>query len=78
MPDGVMLGCGFGCGTRDFPRANCLRAFLLDTAEASGGPNDPGVELKANIDDMTGVLRRNVPPSPSSRSTDTSIAYLPQ
>lgn len=54
MPDGVMLGCGFGCGTKDFPRANCLRAFLLDTAEASGGPNDQVVELKANIDDMTG------------------------
>lgn len=54
MPDGVILGCGFGCGTKDFPRANCLRAFLLDTAEQSGGPNDRVVELKANIDDMTG------------------------
>ncbi len=54
MPDGVMLGCGFGCGTKDFPRANCLRAFMLDTAEAAGGPNDQVVELKANIDDMTG------------------------
>lgn len=54
MPDGKVLGCGYGCGTKDFHRANCLRAFLLDTAEASEGPNDRIVELKANIDDMTG------------------------
>ena len=54
MPDGTVLGCGYGCGTKDFHRANCLRAFLLDTAEAAEGPNDRIVELKANIDDMTG------------------------
>lgn len=54
MPDGVVLGCGHGCGTRDFPRANCLRAFLLDGRERAGGPNDAVTELKANIDDMTG------------------------
>ena len=54
MPDGTVLGCGYGCGTKDFHRANCLRAFLVDTAEASEGPNDRIVELKANIDDMTG------------------------
>lgn len=54
LPDGVVLGCGFGCGTRDFPRANCVRAFLLDTAGTASGPNDLVTELKANIDDMTG------------------------
>ncbi|MBD5160657.1 MAG: nickel pincer cofactor biosynthesis protein LarC [Oscillibacter sp.] len=54
MPDGVILGCGYGCGTRDFPRANCVRAFLVDTAAAAEGPNDAVTELKANIDDMTG------------------------
>ena len=54
MPAGVLLGCGQGCGTRDFPRANCLRAFLLETGRACGGPNDLVTELKANIDDMTG------------------------
>ena len=54
MPDGTVLGCGYGCGTKDFHRANCLRAFLVETAEASEGPNDRIVELKANIDDMTG------------------------
>ena len=54
MPDGTVLGCGYGCGTKDFHRANCLRAFLLDTAAVSEGSNDRIVELKANIDDMTG------------------------
>ena len=41
-------------GSKDFPTANCLRAFLLDTAAVSEGSNDRIVELKANIDDMTG------------------------
>lgn len=54
MPGGTVLGCGHGCGTKDFPRANCLRAFLLDTAHTAEGPNDRVTELKANIDDMTG------------------------
>ena len=54
LPDGVVLGCGYGCGAKDFPRANCVRAFLIDTAAAAGGPNDAVTELKANIDDMTG------------------------
>lgn len=53
MPAGTVLGCGYGCGTRDFQRANCVRAFLLDTA-VSAGPNDAVTELKANLDDMTG------------------------
>ena len=54
MPAGRVLGCGYGCGTTDFPRANRLRAFLLDTAESAQGPNDTVTELRANIDDMTG------------------------
>ena len=54
MPDGVVQNCGYGCGTKDFPRANCLRAFLSDTSEQAGGPTDTVTELKANIDDMTG------------------------
>lgn len=54
MPAGTVLNCGYGCGTKDFPRANCLRAFLLDTAGSAAGPNDHVTELKANIDDMTG------------------------
>ena len=54
MPAGRVLGRGHGCGTKDFPRANCLRAFLLDTAGSAQGPNDTVTELRANIDDMTG------------------------
>lgn len=54
MPAGVMLKSGYGCGTKDFPRANCLRAFLVDQKARSGGPNDTVTELRANIDDMTG------------------------
>jgi len=54
MPEGVIQGCGYGCGTKDFPRANCVRAFLVETSGTAEGPNDAVVELKANIDDMTG------------------------
>ena len=54
MPDGVVLGCGYGCGTKDFPRANCVRAFLIDPLVRAEEPNDTVTELKANIDDMTG------------------------
>lgn len=54
MPEGVLLGCGHGCGSKDFPRANCLRALLVADASQAQGPNDAVVELKANIDDMDG------------------------
>ncbi len=54
MPAGTSHGCGYGCGTKEFPRANCLRAFLLETADDAAGPNDQVTELKANMDDMTG------------------------
>ncbi len=54
MPAGAMLGSGYGCGTKDFPRANCLRAFLLETQEKVNAANDAVTELRANIDDMTG------------------------
>lgn len=54
MPDGKVLGCGYGCGTKDFHRANCLRAFLVDDLSRAEEPNDEVTELKANIDDMTG------------------------
>ena len=54
MPAGQMLQSGYGCGTKDFPRANCLRAFLIDQMASAEGPNDAVTELRANIDDMTG------------------------
>lgn len=54
MPAGQMLNSGYGCGTKDFPRANCLRAFLMESSGKAEGPNDTVTELRANIDDMTG------------------------
>ena len=42
---------GYGMGQKDFPVANCVRAFL-GTETASGG--DEIVELCCNLDDMTG------------------------
>ena len=41
---------GYGCGKKDFPQANCLRAFL-GTGE---GSTDSIIELSCNVDDMTG------------------------
>lgn len=41
---------GYGMGTKDFPMANCVRAFLGETEE---GNMDEIVELRANVDDMT-------------------------
>ena len=49
---------GCGCGARELAdRPNVLRAFLGDVCDGgtgTGGPNGRVVELKANIDDMTG------------------------
>lgn len=41
---------GYGMGTKDFPAANCIRAFLGETGEEE----DRILELRMNIDDMTG------------------------
>ena len=41
---------GYGMGKKDFPQANCLRAFL-GTGE---GSTDNIIELSCNVDDMTG------------------------
>ena len=41
---------GYGMGKKDFERANCLRAFLGESAEEKGGI----VKLECNLDDMTG------------------------
>lgn len=41
---------GIGIGTREFDRANCLRAFWGESSEQANGEI---VELVANIDDMT-------------------------
>lgn len=45
------IGCGLG--KKRFSRPNALRAFL-GVEDAAEGPNDDGVELSCNLDDMTG------------------------
>ena len=40
---------GYGCGKKDFPIANCIRAFLGETE----GETDSVIELSCNIDDMS-------------------------
>ena len=52
MPTMAVERVGVGCGHREVAgRANVVRAFLGETGDA---PNEIVVELKANIDDMTG------------------------
>ena len=41
---------GYGMGSRDFERANCVRALLGETED----PEDEVLELSCNLDDMTG------------------------
>lgn len=50
MPVMTLESVGYGMGQKDFPRANCLRAMLGETAAESGDV----VELACNLDDMTG------------------------
>lgn len=45
------IGCGLG--KKSFSRPNALRAFLGEEGMGEG-PNDEGVELSCNLDDMTG------------------------
>jgi len=55
MPPMAVEKTGLGCGGRDIPgRPNMLRMFLGEEVAGEGGPNGRVVELKANIDDMTG------------------------
>ena len=50
MPVMKVQAIGYGMGKKDFPRANCVRALL----GASEDPADEIVELRCNVDDMTG------------------------
>lgn len=45
-----IIGTGYGMGTKNFVRANCVRAFLGDK---ENGSDDTITELVCNIDDMT-------------------------
>lgn len=50
QPAMKVTAVGYGCGKKDFPRANALRAMLGDTDTG----RDAVTELKCNLDDMTG------------------------
>lgn len=50
-PGMVTTAIGYGMGKKDFPRANCVRAFLGDTGERH---EEMIVKLECNLDDMTG------------------------
>ena len=68
MPAMSITDTGYGCGTKEFERANCVRAVLGNPADTNDGPAHAGVsggsagnkadtgviELATNIDDMTG------------------------
>lgn len=50
LPPMRLSATGYGMGRKDFPQANCLRAFLGDTDEAA----EAVLELRCNLDDITG------------------------
>ena len=52
MPEMAVEKIGYGMGKKDFPRANCVRAFWGETTERP--KTDTVVELECNLDDMTG------------------------
>ena len=49
MPVMQTAAVGYGMGKKDFPAANCVRAFLGETADAG----ETVCELSCNLDDMT-------------------------
>ncbi len=49
MPNMEVGAIGYGMGKKDFPRANCVRAFLGHTR----GETDTVAVLSCNVDDMT-------------------------
>ncbi|MCI8408463.1 MAG: nickel pincer cofactor biosynthesis protein LarC [Lachnospiraceae bacterium] len=51
MPVMKVEKIGYGMGKKDFPQANCIRAFLGEESEKL---SDKIVELSCNLDDMTG------------------------
>ena len=51
MPPLAVSAVGYGCGKKDFPAANCVRAFLGETPDEED--SDLVYELNCNVDDMT-------------------------
>ena len=51
QPPMVVEAIGCGAGAKDFPRANFVRALL---GTSSGGATEEILELRFNVDDMTG------------------------
>nr|MBQ6242615.1 nickel pincer cofactor biosynthesis protein LarC [Lachnospiraceae bacterium] len=51
MPALRVSAIGYGCGKKDFPAANCVRAFLGETPDPED--TDTVYELNCNVDDMT-------------------------
>ena len=49
MPPMKVRSVGYGMGKKDFPRANCVRVLLGETADRT----DAVPELSCNVDDMT-------------------------
>jgi len=54
MPQMRVIKTGYGMGKKDFEAANCVRVFMGETDGHAGGPNGNAVELRCNVDDMTG------------------------
>ena len=50
MPVMAARAIGYGMGKKEFAQANCVRAFLGDTADRQ----DEAAQLSCNLDDMTG------------------------
>jgi uncharacterized protein (TIGR00299 family) protein len=44
---------GYGMGSKDFERPNCLRAFLAETYRGASDERDEIFEITCNLDDMT-------------------------
>ena len=53
MPPMKVAGIGYGMGAKDFPAANCLRAFLFEDDGQGSGSREIVYEISCNLDDMT-------------------------
>ena len=54
MPVMAPSAIGYGMGKKDFAIANCVRAVLGTSGSQGAAPEDTIIELRCNLDDMTG------------------------